>query len=208
MPGWVVNFANTPARWNVTLDGVGYAGAQVRPASHDYGALGVPDGRHTLAFVDPRTGAVAAKIATDLHCGTPAGGTPTSGWSPTGPVEDGSIPATHPSSTPPPPAKRQLDASGRRPGRRDRPRIERSRPGRAGRVVPRCGGCTAERDAPPAPRPMSGERRARSATSTNRAPEHGSRCSGSRRHDARPVVGRCRGRAQRRMATNSQGSSV
>lgn len=25
---WVVNFANTPARWNVTLDGVGYAGAQ------------------------------------------------------------------------------------------------------------------------------------------------------------------------------------
>lgn len=103
---WVVNFANTPARWNVTLDGVGYAGAQVRPASHDYGAPGVPDGRHTLAFVDPRTGAVAAKIATDLHCGTPAGGTPTSGWSPTGPVEDGSIPATHPSSTPPPPARR------------------------------------------------------------------------------------------------------
>ncbi len=85
---------------------VGYAGAQVRPASHDYGALGVPDGRHTLAFVDPRTGAVAAKIATDLHCGTPAGGTPTSGWSPTGPVEDGSIPATHPSSTLPPPARR------------------------------------------------------------------------------------------------------
>ena len=25
---WFVNFANTPARWNVTLDGVGYAGAQ------------------------------------------------------------------------------------------------------------------------------------------------------------------------------------
>lgn len=65
---WVINFSAKSARWNVTLDGRGYAGAIVLPRSVDTGAIGVPDGKHTVAFVNPSTGAVAARITTSLHC--------------------------------------------------------------------------------------------------------------------------------------------
>lgn len=66
---WAVNFAATDARWNVTLDGKGYAGARVLPLSHDYGAIGVPNGRHVVAFVNPTTGAVGDRTVTALQCG-------------------------------------------------------------------------------------------------------------------------------------------
>lgn len=66
---WAVNFSTTEVRWNVTLDGVGYAGARVLPLSHGYGAIGVPNGRHTLAFVSPATGVPSARAVTSLQCG-------------------------------------------------------------------------------------------------------------------------------------------
>lgn len=66
---WVINFGATETHWNVTLDGRGYAGARVLGRSHDYGAIGVPDGRHTVAVVDPASGHVASRLNIDLHCG-------------------------------------------------------------------------------------------------------------------------------------------
>lgn len=69
---WAINLAATEARWNVTLDGRGYAGARVLPQSHDYGAIGVPNGRHAVAFVNPATGAVGARTSTSLRCGVVA----------------------------------------------------------------------------------------------------------------------------------------
>ena len=69
---WAINLAATAARWNVTLDGRGYAGARVLPQSHDYGAIGVPNGRHAVAFVNPATGAVGARTSTSLRCGVVA----------------------------------------------------------------------------------------------------------------------------------------
>lgn len=69
---WVINFSTKQAHWNVTLDGVGYAGATVLAQSLDFGAIGVPNGSHTIAFVNPSTGAVGATMHTNLHCGTTA----------------------------------------------------------------------------------------------------------------------------------------
>lgn len=65
---WVANFSAKTVHWNVTIDGRGYAGAQVLGHSIDTGAIGVPNGKHTIAFVNPSTGAVAARTMTNLAC--------------------------------------------------------------------------------------------------------------------------------------------
>lgn len=67
---WVINFQTRAVDWDVTIDGAPYASATVKPLSHDYGVLTVPSGTHTVAFVNPSTGAIAASRTTSLACGS------------------------------------------------------------------------------------------------------------------------------------------
>lgn len=95
---WGINFGAKDAHYNVTLDGVGYAGLIVRAKSHDYGAIGVPDGRHGLAFVDPATGRVAAATRTSLTCSsvvTPVKHATTSAKPAAKPVKSARQPSVH-----------------------------------------------------------------------------------------------------------------